>query len=112
MRKWPVPAPSGWPMRRARVKWLGPTQNIRTGGGGFACIAQTLADEGVHLGRRQWMAEVVTLGFIATLLAQEGELTFGFHPLRDGAHSQRLCHADDGTHDGAVVGVVFQVSYE
>ena len=58
------------------------------------------------------MAEVVTLGFIATLLAQEGELTFGFHPLRDGEHSQRLCHADDGTHDGAVVGVVFQVSYE
>ena len=80
MRKWPVPAPSGWPMRRARVKWLGPTQNIRTGGGGFACLAQTLADEGFHLGRRQWMAEVVTLGFIATLLAQEGELTFGFHP--------------------------------
>ena len=42
MRKWPVPAPSGWPMRRVRVKWLGPTQNIRTGGGGFACLAPIL----------------------------------------------------------------------
>jgi hypothetical protein len=60
--------------------------------------------------RRHGSAEVITLNFVAAVLAQKLGLLPALDPFRDDFEPQRPRHAEDGAGDGRVIRIVRQAS--
>ena len=75
-------------------------------------LMHALSHECFQLDRRQRLTKVVSLRFVAPLLAQECELGWCFYALCGGAIALCLRHADDGANDGAIVTVFAQIAHK
>src|ERR1700730_12539963 len=75
------------------------TQPSVEGGCGYAGFEQL----GELLGDYR-PAEIVSLGLVTMVSLKEGRLFLRFHALGNDAQLQASAHADDGGHDGGLVG--------